>query len=311
VEPGETGNFNAKNLVANIYDSSFKTSPEEWAEIVQAEKKLERYGIFQAGEDGKFHSPPLQRLNEALSAYLKKEGPLGDVEKRLSPFIENLAVMKKDIESIPVREGYLSFSDYLEEVKKLVDSFTEGIRVIRMNLLTGDEATIREALSSMEELIRIRYTYGVEGEKGGKKMASTNFTASRGGRKCNKIFTSPCYDELKRALTEFKDGNMDEKDFREAVTDSQHPIESFAAFFKEEIDPLREVEPDHYEKYRDVASAINKAQLLSREAWKKLELYFEEKDTDLLDRGMETFFTAIQEMAGVYILLDNLKRTGL
>lgn len=311
MEPGETGNFNAKNLVANIYDSSFKTSPEEWAEIVQTEKKLERYGIFRAGEDGKFHSPPLQRLHEALNLYLKKEGALGDVEKRLSPFIENLAVMKKAIEMIPVREGYLSFSDYLEEMKKLVDTFTEGIRIIRMNLITGDEAAIREALSSMEEVIRIRSTSGVEGEKGGKKMAVTKFTASRGNKKCDKVFTSPCYDVLNNALKDFRDGTIDEKAFRDAVTESQHPMESFAAFFKEEIEPLREVDPDHYEKYKEVAAIINKAQSLSREAWENLEHYFEEKNDELLTKGMETFFKAIHEMAGVYILLDQLKKTGL
>ncbi|MHC9543907.1 MAG: hypothetical protein AB9903_30705 [Vulcanimicrobiota bacterium] len=311
MEPGETGNFNVKNLVANIYDSSFKTSPEEWAEIVQTEKKLERYGIFRAGEDGKFHSPPLQRLHESLNLYLKKEGPLGDVEKRLSPFIENLAVMKKDIEMIPVREDYLSFSDYLEEMKKLVDTFTEGIRIIRMNLITGDETAIREALSSMEEVIRIRSTSGVEGEKGGKKMAVTKFTASRGNKKCDKVFTSPCYDVLNNALKEFRDGDMDEKNFRDAVTESQHPMEAFAAFFKEEIEPLREVDPDHYGKYKEVAATINKAQSLSREAWENLERYFEEKNEELLTKGMETFFKAIHEMAGVYILLDQLKKTGL
>gem|GEM_PF-2205582 len=311
MEPGETGNFSAKNLVANILDSSFKSSPEEWAEIVQTEKKLEHYGIFRSGEDGKFSSPPLQRLHEALNAYLKKGGALGEVEKKLSPFIENLAAMKKALELISVKEGCVSFAEYLEEMKKLVDTLTEGIRNIRMHLITGDKAAIQEALSSMEEVIQIRCTSGVESEKGEKKLVMTHFTASRGDKKCEKIFTSPCYDMLNNALTELREGIIDEKTFRDAIAGSQQPLEAFAAFYKEEIEPLKEIDPEHYEKFKEVGSAIKKAQSISREAWEKLDRYFEEKNEELLTKGMETFFRAIHEMAGVYILLDQMKRTGL
>jgi len=310
VGPGEPVNFNAKNLVANIFDSSFKCSPEEWALIAQTEKKLERYGIFKAGEDGRYFSPPLQRLREALKAYLKKEGTLGDVEKGLAPFIENLSVMKKAIEMTEVGEEQVSFSEFIDEMNKMVDTLEEGIKSIRMHLVTGDETAIRQALKSMEEVIQIKSTSGGEAEKAGKK-AVTHFTASRGEKKSGKVFSSPCYDALNNALTEFREGIIDEEAFRKAVEESQHPIEAFAAFFNEEIEPVKEVDPEYYDRYREVSSSIKKAQSLSREAWGKLELYFEEKNDELLAKGVETFFRAIHEMAGIYILLDQMKQTGL
>ena len=89
---------------------------------------------------------------------------------------------------------------------------------------------------------------------------------------------------LNNALKDFRDGTIDEKAFRDAVTESQHPMESFAAFFKEEIEPLREVDPDHYEKYKEVAAIINKAQSLSREAWENLEHYSKRKMTSCSQR---------------------------
>jgi hypothetical protein len=302
--------FNARTLVEGIMDSSFDTNPEEWAEIVKIDKKLEELQILVPHEGAGYSAPHLDDLKKAAAHLGKASGAPEKTQNELSRFSVSLDSMKLWMKDLTMAEEHRALRDHVAQINSIVDSFEKGIKSIREALEKEDWPRIEGEIAAIEESANIKPPTKDEAAAK-KKQATTLFKVNKAGTEVPRAFTSPCYDRIQNALAEFREETIDEAQLMGVINEVLEQMVAFQEFCTTELEWLSESDPESYGLFRDVMSVFVRSQKLCKEGSEQLLMYFGDKNDEHLTRGMETFSRGIQEIVAVYMLLDNLRRHGL
>ncbi|MDQ7823954.1 MAG: hypothetical protein RDV48_14230 [Candidatus Eremiobacteraeota bacterium] len=303
--------LNPRMLVNSIMDANFETGPEEWAEIVAIEKKLEHYRILAQNEEGRYLSPLLYDISNALEKS-SADDAFAHVKAVLSRLAADLRIVRGEIKATEVPESYATFREFVAQLYRILDVFDEGISRIAALLGGQDRTLIEEAIRTMETSANAHAALlKDERESGPSEAAPTVFTYSRGGKPGGKIITSPLLERLQGALTGLGAGTLGDDEFAATVKEVQGTIEHFVALCTSDILPSKDEDPEGYTSFRDVWAGLQKADEYAREGACLLLSWLEEKDEGKLHQGYDVFQKGIQEFVAVYSQLDLMKRSGI
>jgi hypothetical protein len=303
--------FSAKLLVDGLMESSFGSSPQEWAEIIKMEKALEKYDLIIAEGEGKYSAPCLVDLRGHFYES-KSRGTLAqDFLSLIIRDMERLGFLKRQLTEYSVPEDFVTLKEHIDTIQRIADAFATGFSAIEKELQSGNHDHIPGELEKMEAVVIESSGNSGDNDDGRpRSQLTTVFRITEGEKTVEKNFTSPCYDLVSNALKDYHNGILSEKDFIGTVQSSLEHIVEFHEFCTGELEWLNENDSELYNRYRDVVASLSRSQLFCKEGAEKIISYFDDHDEEDLDRGMEIFFRGVQELACIFVLLDHLKRSG-
>jgi hypothetical protein len=296
-------------------DSSFEGDPEAWAELINIEKNLEKMGIMSHDQDGQYSSASLTALRDALEKYIAGEASLSSIEHMLATLQGNLQSIENDIDRMSSLSDDAHFVEHMNDLKKTIDLFRDTATRVLDNL--GYENLVLDELKELQEYLALKSASAGEEKRSqaaaGEARAHTTFSMAGGVEKSGiKIFSSPSFDLINNAITDYREGIIESSRCIEIINEVRDNFTGLYGFFEEELDNLKEDDPEAYGRYKEVVNAVTQSRKMIDDGLSRLCAFFEGQQEgagkeDSPEKGMEIFFRGIQQMAMVWRLLDMIR----
>lgn len=310
MEAEENKKFNARQLVSSFMDSSFESNPESWSELINVEKDLEKMEILTHDGEGQFSSPLVVSLKDNLEKFRKGEASLNSVEYMLSSSLDNVSYLKKLVDGMTISDSDASFVEHTGDLRKTIEIFSDFLKKIRASLhnqetCAGEFRRIEEFISAKS--VALKEAKEAAGRERKEEKAATTFCMPAGKQKKIKIFSSPSFDLINNALRDYGEGSIDGSQCAAVVDEVRMSIEGLFEFFEAEMNALKEGDPESFSRYAEVVKELTLARSLMKDGMDRIQTFIKEGGEALPDKGLETFFRGIQEMATVWGLLEQIK----
>ncbi len=330
-------------LVAAFASSDFSHDDSAWNEAVAQDKAPGEYDIPEIDADGNYNSPVLTRVMDAYTAYLEDRGQrrvfttlLGETRTKVEQLLNTMDVCLQeglDDPNNPIhqaaRAGFEDFLTGLDELQDSVEQRDSKLAEGAFEMLRLGTNRIMDAYAFFQKLRNVVMTLNcpqceAENRKGDTKCHACGVTLPQfetvsEGRvlaenaegvprqeSATPALTTPNYQKLELALQRWRQNEIDDPALLAEINQVETNMNGHRGVNQNEMDDTEGLTDQEQEVTLRLLGLIDVALEGSLNALAEMKLYWEDKDSDHLDKGMAMMGPPTQQMIEAFLALQSI-----
>ena len=330
-------------LVAAFASSDFSHDDGAWNDAVAQDKGPGEYDIPEIDAEGNYNSPVLTRVMDAYAAYLEDRSQrrifttlLGETRGKVEQLLNTMDVCLQeglDDPNNPIhqaaRAGFEDFLTGLDELQDSVEQRDAKLADGAFELLRLGTNRIMDAYAFFQKLRNVVMTLNcpqceAENRKGDTKchacgVTLPQFETVNEGRvlaenaegvptqdSATPALTTPNYQKLELALHRWRQNELDDAALLAEINQVETNMNGHRDVNQNEMDDTEGLTDQEQEVTLRLLGLIDVALEGSIKALEEMKLYWEDRDSDHLDKGMAMMGPPTQQMIEAFLALQSI-----